>query len=105
MCVCVGVCGCECVCECVCVCVCVCMRACVRVCVRGWAGMSVSVRACACVYGGGGGVWRVCACTCVSYLHSLLTPIRKPMQHRSSGSVLHFTPTVNINIGSRCFFL
>ena len=89
---------------CVCVCECVCVRACVRVCVRGWAGMSVSVRACACVYGGGG-VWRVCACTCVSYLHSLLTPIRKPMQHRSSGSVLHFTPTVNTNIGSRCFFL
>ena len=90
---------CACVCECVCVC------ACVRVCVRGWAGMSVSVRACACVYWGGGGVWRVCACTCVSYLHSLLTPIRKPMQHRSSGSVLHFTPTVNTNIGSRCFFM
>ena len=86
-----------------CVCECVCVRACVRVCVRGWAG--ISVRACACVYGGVGGVWRVCACTCVSYLHSLLTPIRKPMQHRSSGSVLHFTPTVNTNIGSRFFFL
>ena len=84
-----------------CVCVSVCAYARARV--RGWAGMSVSVRAC--VYGGGGGVWRVCACTCVSYLHSLLTPIRKPMQHRSSGSVLHFTPTVNTNIGSRCFFL
>ena len=83
---------------------CACVRVCACACVRGWAGMSVSVRACACVYGGGG-VWRVCACTCVSYLHSLLTPIRKPMQHRSSGSVLHFTPTVNTNIGSRCFFL
>ena len=81
-----------------------CVRVGVRVCVRGWAGMSVSVRACACVYGGGR-VACVCACTCVSYLHSLPTPIRKPMQHRSSGSVLHFTPTVNTNIGSRCFFL
>ena len=53
-----------------------------------------------CVGGGGG----VCACTCVSYLHSLLTSIRKPMQHRSSGCVLHFTPTVNTNMGNRCFF-
>ena len=61
-------------------------------------------RVCVCVRGGGGRVACVCACTCVSYLHSLLTPIRKPMQHRSSGSVLHFTPTVNTNIGSRCFF-
>ena len=88
-----------------CVCVCVCVRVRVRVCVHGWAGMSggVSVRACACtcVYGGG----RVCACTCVSYLRSLLTPIRNPMQHRSSGSVSHFTPTVNTNMGIRCFFL
>ena len=33
----------------------------------------VSVRVYVCVWGGG----RVCACTCVSYLHSLLTPIRK----------------------------
>ena len=49
----------------------------------------------------GGGV---CAYTCVSYLHSLLTSIRKPMQHRSSGCVLHFTPTVNTNMGNRCFF-
>ena len=68
--------------------------------------MCARVRVCT---GGGGGGGRVCACacacTCVSYLHSLLTPIRTPMQHRSSGSVLHFTPTVNTNIGSRCFFL
>ena len=93
-------------CECVCVCVCVCVRACVRVCMRAWVGGDECecARVCVCVRGGGG-VWRVCACTCVSYLHSLLTPIRKPMQHRSSGSVLHFTPTVNTNIGSRCFFL
>ena len=62
--------------------------------------MCVCVCVCVCTGGGGGR-----ACTCVSYLHSLLTPIRKPMQHRSSGSVLHFTPTVNTNIGSRCFFL
>ena len=100
----------ECVCECVCVCVRVCVCVCECVCV--WVGVSVCVCVRACVYGGvcvrgggGGGVWRVCACTCVSSLHSLLTPIRKPMQHRSSGSVLHFTPTVNTNIGSRCFFL
>ena len=52
---------------------------------------------------------RVCVCVCararacVSYLHSLLTLIRKPTQHRLSGSVLHFTPIVNKNIGSRCF--
>ena len=43
-------------------------------------------------------------CTCVSYLHSLLTSIRKPMQHRSSGCVLHFTPTVNTNMENRYFF-
>ena len=49
---------------------------------------------------------RVCvrACVCVSYLHSLLTLIRKPTQHRLSGSVLNFTPIVNKNIGSRFFF-
>ena len=44
------------------------------------------------------------ACVCVSYLHSLLTLIRKPTQHRLSGSVLHFATIVNENIGSRCFF-
>ena len=56
-----------------------CVRACVRVCVRGLAGMSVSVRACACVYGGGGGgVWRVACGVCVRvrvcriYIHCLL---------------------------------
>ena len=67
MCVCVG--GCECVCVCVCVRACVCAR--VRVCVRGWAGMSVSVRACACVYGGGCGVC-VRVRVCRSYIHCLL---------------------------------
>ena len=46
---------------------------------------------------------RACARVCVSYLHSLLTRIRKPTQHRPSGSVLHFTPIVNTNIGSRFF--
>ena len=51
----------ECVCECVRVC------ACVRVCVRGWAGMSVSVRACACVYWGGGRVACVCVYVCVVF--------------------------------------
>ena len=54
--------------------------------------MCAHVRVRVCMGGGGG---RVCACTCVSYLRSLLTPIRNPMQHRSSGSVSHFTPTVN----------
>ena len=76
-----------------CVCVCVCVCVCGGGGGGGWGGGGV--------WGGGGG----CACTCVSYLHSLLTPIRKPMQHRSSGSVLHFTPTVNTNMGNRCFFL
>ena len=78
-------------------CACVCAR------VRAWVGGDECECARVCVRGGG--VWRVCACKCVSYLHSLVTPIRKPMQHRSSGSVLHFTPTVNTNTGSRCFFL
>ena len=93
---CVRVCVCVCVCVSVCVCACVCAR------VRAWVGGDECdcARVCVCVRGRGGG--RV---ACVSYLHSLLTPIRKPMQHRSSGSVLHFTPTVNTNIGSRCFFL
>ena len=97
---CVCVCVCVCGCECVYVCACVCAR------VRAWVGGDECecARVCVCVRGGGG-VWRVCVRVCVSYLHSLLTPIRKHMQHRSSGSVLHFTPTVNTNIGSRCFFL
>ena len=66
--------------------------------------MCVCVCVCVCGGGGVGGWGGVCACTCVSYLHSLLTSIRKPMQHRSSGCVLHFTPTVNTNMGNRCFF-
>ena len=56
------------------------------------------VRACVCVR------VRACVRVCVSYLNSLLTLIRKPTQHRLSGSVLHFTPIVNKNIGNRCFF-
>ena len=98
MCVCVGVSVCVCVCARVRVCACARVRACVG------GNECECARVCVCMWGGGG-VWRVCACTCVSYLHSLLTPIRKPMQHRSSGSVLHYTPTVNTNFGSRCFFL
>ena len=91
-----------------CVCVCVCVRACARSRVRAWVGGDEWGCECArmcvyvCVWGGGG---RVCACTCVSYLRSLLTPIRNPMQHRSSGSVSHFTPKVNTNMGIRFFFL
>ena len=85
-------------CACVRVCVCACVRVCVFV---------------VCVYVCGVCVWCVRACVracvrvCVrvSYLHSLLTLIRKPTHHRLSGSVLHFTPTVNTQIGSRCFFL
>ena len=46
---------------------------------------------------------RARACVHVSYLHSSVSRIRQPTQHRSSGSVLHFTPIVNTNIGSRCF--
>ena len=56
--------------------------------------MCAHVRVRVCMGGGG----RVCACTCVSYLRSLLTPIRNPMQHRSSGSVSHFTPKVNTQV-------
>ena len=123
----VGVCARAYVCVCVCVCVCmsvwvrvcmgvrgrgcvwVCARACVYVGVCAWvyACGYVGVRACVCV--------RLCACVCVcvcvcvcdcvSYIHSLLTLIKKSTQHRLSGSVLHFTPIVNTNIGSRCFFL
>ena len=82
---------------CMCVCVCVCARACVYVGVCAWvyACGYVGVRACVCVR----------ARVCVSYLHSLLTLIRKPTFHRLSRSVLHFTTIVNKNIGSRCFFL
>ena len=115
MCVCVRACACACAYACarahararvhgcqimwVCVCERVCARAYVYVggCVHGCMRVSVwgCVRACMCVR----------ACVCVSYLHSLLTLIRKPTQHRLSGSVLHFTPIVNKNIASRCFFL
>ena len=69
--------------------------------------MCARVRERVCMGGGGACVCVcvcVCACTCVSYLHVLLTPIRKPIQHRSSGSVSHFTPTVNTNMGNMCFF-
>ena len=62
-------------------CVCVCVRACVCVCARA--------RAC---------VWCVCR-ICINCLLLL----EKPTQHRLSGSVLHFTPIVNTNIGSRFF--
>ena len=88
---------------CGCVWVCVYARACVymRVCAWVYACGCLGVRACVrvCV--------RACvrACVCVSYLHALLTLIRNPTQHRLSGSVLHFTPIVNKNIVSRCFFL
>ena len=89
---------CECVSVCVCVCACVCAR------VRAWVGGDECECVCVYVCVWGGGVACVCVYVCV-VLHSLLIPIRKPIQHRSSGSVLHFTPTVNTNIGSRCFFL
>ena len=89
-CVCMGVRGCG------CLGVCVCARVCVCVDVRAW--VCIGVRGCGC-----GGTACVRARVCVSYLHSLLTPIKKPTQHRSSGSVLHFTPIVNTNIGSRFF--
>ena len=38
-----------------------------------------------------------------SYLHTLLTPIRKPIQLRSSTSDLLFVPKVNTNMGTRAF--
>ena len=76
--------------------VCVGVRVCARVCACGCVCMGVCVWVCwsACVRA----FVRVRACVCVSYLHSLLTLIRKPTQHRLSGSVLHFTPIVNKNI-------
>ena len=38
-----------------------------------------------------------------SYLHTLLTPIRKPIQLRSSTSDLLFVPKINANMGTRAF--
>ena len=38
-----------------------------------------------------------------SYLHYLLTPVRKPLQLRSSSSDLRFVPKVNASIGSKGF--
>ena len=38
-----------------------------------------------------------------SYLHTLLTPIRKPIQLRSSTSDLLLVPKVNTNMGTRAF--
>ena len=38
-----------------------------------------------------------------SYLHTLLIPIRKPIQLRSSTSDLLFVPKVNTNMGTRAF--
>ena len=38
-----------------------------------------------------------------SYLHTLLTPIRKHIQLRSSTSDLLFVPKVNTNMGTRAF--
>ena len=82
-----------------CGCACVRTRVYVSVCVHGSTRVGVWECVCACV--------RECvrACVCVSYLHSLLTLIRKPTQHLLFGSVSHFTPIVNKNIRSRCFFL
>ena len=37
------------------------------------------------------------------YLHSLLTPVRKPVQLQSSSSDLLFVSKVNIKIGTRAF--
>ena len=38
-----------------------------------------------------------------TYLHSLLTPVRKPLLLRSSSSDLSFFPEINSNIGTRDF--
>ena len=86
---------------------CACVR--VRAHLHGCRGMWVCVSARACEYVGVC-AWvyacvRACVRACVSYLHALLTHNRKPTQHRLSGSVLHFTPIVNKNIGSSCVFL
>ena len=102
-CACVRVRACVCVSECVhvrvctgvrgCVWVWVYPRACVYVGVCAWVYacryVGVRARVCVCVR------VRVRVCVCVSYLHSLLTLIRTPTQHRLAGSVLHFTPIVN----------
>ena len=42
-------------------------------------------------------------CKQPSYLDSLLTPVRKPVQLRSSCSDLLFVPKVSTNIGTRDF--
>ena len=72
--------------------VCVCGRVCARMCLCGCVCMGVCVWVCGTVS------------VCVSYLHSLLILIRKPTQHRLSGSVLHFTPIVNTLLGVGVFF-
>ena len=38
-----------------------------------------------------------------AYLHSLLTPARRPRQRRSSNSNLLFVPSVKTNVGTRAF--
>ena len=89
----------------------VCAWVCACACARVSGDVDVCARACGCVHGCMRvGMWKcVRACVrafvCVSYLYSLLTLIRKPTLHRLSGSVFHFTPIVNKNIGSRCFSL
>ena len=73
----VGVCARAHVCVCVCVHVRICtgVRGCRCACQRARVSMWVCVHA------------RACVRACVSYLHALLTLIRKPTQHRLSGSV------------------
>ena len=53
-------------------------------------------------------VFKICtqealSCKQLSYLYSLLTPVRKPVQLRTSGSDLLFVPKVNTSIGTRVF--
>ena len=45
------------------------------------------------------------SCRQPSYLLSLLTPVRNPIQLRSSGSDLLFIPRVNTNIGTMAVFV
>ena len=98
------VCVCVCVCVCACVCACVRMRACVRARVRARVHGCPGMWVCVCVCGRVCARARVCVRVCLSYLHSLLTLIKKPTLHRLSGSMLHVIPIVDKHNGSRCFF-